>query len=124
MMINSKKTGLFILLVIFALTASTSLTYTQEAASSSESTSNTYVKIFVDGLSCPFCAYGLEKNLKKVDGASDVFISVANGYTTFKVPRENPPSQSVLSGIVEDAGFTAREITFSETPFAKEKEEE
>lgn len=83
----------------------------------------TYVKIQVDGLSCPFCAYGLDKNLKKIDGASEVFISVVKGYTTFQVPVEKLPAKKELTKIVEDAGFTAREITFAKEPFAKEEEE-
>jgi len=81
-----------------------------------------YVKIEVDGLSCPFCAYGLEKNLKKVDGAKDVYISVKEGYTTFVVPGDSQPSEDTLTKIVEDAGFTARKISYSETPFVKDDE--
>jgi len=80
----------------------------------------TYVRIDVDGLSCPFCAYGMEKNLKKVKGAKQVYISVQDGYTTFNVPKDKQPTEEALTKIVEDAGFTARKIRFSPTPFKKD----
>ena len=34
------------------------------------------VTVQVDGLSCPFCAYGLEKRLKKVENVADLSIQV------------------------------------------------
>ena len=37
------------------------------------------VTIEVDGLSCPFCAFGLEKRLSKVEGVQDVKIFVDEG---------------------------------------------
>lgn len=76
-----------------------------------------YVKVEVDGLACPFCAYGLEKKLKKIEGVSDVFIEIQNGFATFNIPAAKIPSQESLTKIVEDAGFKARKVTFSEQPF-------
>jgi len=35
--------------------------------------------IQVDGLSCPFCAYGLEKHLKKIKGVKYVEINMKSG---------------------------------------------
>ena len=34
------------------------------------------VTVGVDGMSCPFCAFGVEKRLKKVDGAGSVKVAV------------------------------------------------
>jgi copper chaperone CopZ len=79
-----------------------------------------YVKIRVDGLSCPFCAYGLEKKLKKVKGSKDVFIELEAGVATFNVAKDKVPTQDELETIVKDAGFTPKEIDFSENPFSKE----
>jgi copper chaperone CopZ len=114
----SKKYGLSLLIVIFGLLSSANVVSAQETSS------YTYIKIQVDGLSCPFCAYGLEKNLKKVKGASELFISIVNGYTTFQVSKEKLPTENELTKIVEDAGFTARKITFSEKSFAKEEDDD
>ena len=77
-----------------------------------------YVKIEVDGLACPFCAYGIEKNLKKVKNAKDVQVFLKGGYATFQVPSDEVPSKEALEKIVEDAGFQARKIIFSDKVFA------
>ena len=37
------------------------------------------VSVQVDGLSCPFCAYGLEKKLRKVENVASIEIRVNEG---------------------------------------------
>ncbi len=37
------------------------------------------VSVQVDGLSCPFCAYGLEKKLRKVENVARIEIRVDEG---------------------------------------------
>ncbi len=81
-----------------------------------------FVSIKVDGLSCPFCAYGLEKKLKKIDGAKEVFIDLEAGEATFRIDREKKPTEEKLQKIVKDAGFVPRKITFSEIKRKKEDE--
>ena len=88
-----------------------------------ETTEKVYIKIEVDGLSCPFCAYGLEKKLKKVTGSKDIIIELTAGEATLNVPKDEQPTKEELETIVKDAGFTPREITFSDNPF-KTKEGE
>jgi len=69
------------------------------------------VTVRVDGLACPFCAYSLEKNLKRLDGVAEIAVSVAGGAAVL-TPA---PGQTVdllgIPGAVEDAGFTPRAIT-------------
>lgn len=76
-----------------------------------------YVKIEVDGLACPFCAYGLEKKLKKIEGIEDLYIELQEGSATFNIPSTKIPSEERLIKIVADAGFKARKVTFSKQPF-------
>ena len=83
----------------------------------------TYVKIEVKGLSCPFCAYGLEKKLKEIDGATNIEIDIKEGVATFTVAKEKQPDEKQLRKVVKDAGFTAGEITFSTTPFTTTKDD-
>ncbi len=68
-----------------------------------------HYEVQVDGLACPFCAYGLEKKLKKLPGATNVQIELNAGRAAFDVV-----SGVLLPGPVEnsvrDAGFTARDI--------------
>jgi len=88
-----------------------------------ESNGKTYLEIRVDGLSCPFCAYGLEKKLKKLDGAANLRIELEEGIVRLEVPTDKKPSKEDLSKIVTDAGFTPREIKFSDTPFRKKADD-
>ncbi|HDY68801.1 MAG TPA: copper chaperone [Candidatus Scalindua sp.] len=112
-----KSVAISISMLIIALFATT---YTINAQ---DTTDTVYIKIMVDGLSCPFCAYGLEKKLKQVAGSKDVFIKLAEGEATMSVPKGKEPTKEELETIVKDAGFTPREITFSDKPF-KTKEDE
>jgi len=92
-------------------------------AQTKSETDKTYIKIEVDGLSCPFCAYGLEKKLKNIDGSKDVSIQLEEGEVTMSVPLVKKPTEEELRKIVKDAGFTPKEISFSKTPFKTKKDE-
>ena len=109
MKINIRTINVYLLLSLFGMVFLSNAAVAQDQV--------VYIKIEVDGLSCPFCAYGLEKNLKKIKEAKDVYISVKDGYTTFSVPKNSSPSEEDLKVIVENAGFATRKIIFSETPF-------
>jgi len=67
--------------------------------------------IAVDGLSCPFCTYGLEKNLKKVDGIKTVRIDMKTGKATVVLKPDAHVDDAALKEAVKKAGFTARKIT-------------
>ncbi len=67
--------------------------------------------IQVDGLSCPFCAYGLEKHLKKVKGVEGVDINMKSGKATVTLKSGAQVNDDALSAAVTKAGFTARGIT-------------
>ena len=66
--------------------------------------------IQVDGLSCPFCAYGLEKNLKKVKGIESVDIDMKTGKATVIIQSDMHVDNQALRQAVKKAGFTARDI--------------
>ena len=42
----------------------------------------------VDGLGCPFCAYGLEKKFKEFKGIKNVKIDIETGDFSFSYPAE------------------------------------
>lgn len=69
------------------------------------------VEMRVDGLACPFCAYGLEKKLKDVPGVSEVEIRVDEGLVRLKAKEGESIDVDRLKPAVKDAGFTPREIT-------------
>ncbi len=70
----------------------------------------TGVTVRVDGLSCPFCAYSLEKKLKEVDGVENLVINVDEGVATFGLAEGQGADFDVLAKVVKKAGFTPRGI--------------
>lgn len=71
----------------------------------------------VDGLACPFCAYGLEKKLKKVESVEKLKIDVESGRVDLTLKGDARLGGgdglglvSVARKAVKDGGFTAREI--------------
>jgi len=63
-------------------------------------------EIQVDGLGCPFCAYGLEKKFKEFKGIDNVEIEIETGNFTFDYPSEKNLSMADVEGQVEKAGYT------------------
>lgn len=66
----------------------------------------------VNGLSCPFCAYGLEKKLKNLDGVTDVAVLLEEGKVQLKVAEGTQLSEKQIQKATKNAGFTAKKITF------------
>ena len=63
--------------------------------------------IKVDGLGCPFCAYGLEKKFKEFKDIDDVNIEMETGVFTFTYPSDQPLSVEKVESQVGAAGYTA-----------------
>lgn len=63
-------------------------------------------QVQVDGLGCPFCAYGLEKKFKEFKGIKDVAIDIETGDFTFAYPAEKALSLDAVEKQVEKAGYT------------------
>ncbi len=73
-------------------------------------------KLRVDGLACPFCAYGVEKNLSKYEGVKDVEISVNEGVSRVTTEDDANFTEEVARKLIEDAGFTLRGFEILEAP--------
>lgn len=48
-------------------------------AEAGEELADAHVILEVDGMSCPFCAYGLEKRLREIEAIEDLVIRVSDG---------------------------------------------
>lgn len=68
---------------------------------------NQYV-LGVDGLACPFCAYGIEKRLNKVDGVTDVQVDVADSVVRVTLQEGKTLTEEQAGQAVKEAGFTLR----------------
>jgi len=60
----------------------------------------------VDGIGCPFCAYGLDKKFKKVEGLKKFGIDMEEGLVSFEVPSKEMLTANAVIKIVDDAGYT------------------
>lgn len=60
----------------------------------------------VDGLACPFCAYGIEKELKATDGVAGIDIDINAGTVTVTMEEGAAMTEARAAQVVEDAGFT------------------
>lgn len=88
-------------------TASTISFHTALAA---ESTTNSAAphnyKIVVDGLACPFCAYGIEKQINAIKGVQNVQTDIASETVTVTMAPGATLSKDAAAKAVKDAGFT------------------
>jgi len=64
----------------------------------------------VDGLGCPFCAYGLEKKFKDFESIDDVEIEIETGKFTFSYPAHDGLTMEQVEKQVEAAGYTAVDV--------------
>jgi len=70
------------------------------------------IRIRVDGLSCPFCAYGLEKKLLEIEGVNAIEISIDDGVALLTLDKGTGIAEETIRKEVKDAGFTPREIVY------------
>ncbi len=71
----------------------------------------TRYELRVDGLACPFCAYGIEKKLNAIDGVDEVDIDLNSGLVTVDVIEGTSLNDSQMTKLFNDAGFTYRSMT-------------
>jgi copper chaperone CopZ len=67
----------------------------------------------VDGLGCPFCAYGIEKNLTDIDGVERVEVDIRKGLVLVTMDENKTLSEALANEKVKDAGFTLRAFSSS-----------
>ncbi len=68
------------------------------------------VTIRVDGLTCPFCAYGLEKRVKKISAVKKSVINIKKGTMELLPKAGQHIDLDDVREAVKKGGFTPREI--------------
>jgi copper chaperone CopZ len=63
-----------------------------------------------DGLACPFCAYGIEKQLTRIDGVESVETDVKSGTVVITMKPGATLDEADANRAVEAAGFSMREF--------------
>ena len=69
------------------------------------------VIIKVEGMFCPFCTYGVEKRLRKLEETGDVQIDLATGEAIVTLKQEAEFIEAHFDVAIEKAGFTHSGIT-------------
>lgn len=67
-------------------------------------------QIEVAGLSCPFCAYGIEKKLTAIVGVERVETNIRAGTVTVTMKDGTRLDRATAERAVKAAGFTLKEI--------------
>ncbi len=80
-----------------------------------------YYEVKVDGLGCPFCAFGLEKKFKSIKGIKDIEIDLEEGLMVFYLPPEKTMSIEDVEERVDKAGYTATLTKIKRADGTKEK---
>lgn len=67
--------------------------------------------IHVDGLACPFCAYGIEKRLRKVEGVTEIQVDIAESVVRVTLQEGRTLTEEQARQAVREAGFTLRSFS-------------
>ena len=67
------------------------------------------LEINVDGMTCAFCVYGVEKNLGKLDGVDEVAVSLESKKARVVMRAGVSADEEKIREIIRDAGFTPAE---------------
>ncbi|NIQ96378.1 MAG: heavy-metal-associated domain-containing protein [Desulfuromonadales bacterium] len=68
------------------------------------------VEVSVDGMSCPFCAFGVEKKLRGIDGVGFVTIDMQSGTATIHAAKGVSVDASRVPNAIREAGFTLGKV--------------
>ena len=66
--------------------------------------------LYVDGLACPFCAYGIEKELAGLAAVNRVEIDINRGVVLVTLEEGASITEALFRKAVHNAGFTLRKV--------------
>ena len=103
------------LAMALALTGALTLTATgasaQEPAAADDGPRT--IEVTILGMVCPFCSYGVQPKMKRLDGIADIDIDLEEGLATLTVADGKDLSNELLIKTVKDAGFEVAKISRS-----------
>jgi len=92
-------------LILFIGVFITTLIFYQHAFAEIQS-----VEMQVDGMTCPFCVYGIEKKLKALQEVTDASSNLKTGIVDIKLEGDGKLDIEKLNKAVHDSGFTPGRI--------------
>jgi mercuric ion binding protein len=72
--------------------------------------SSTQYEMRVDGLACPFCAYGIEKKFKAIEGTANINVDLDKGLVSVDLVEGRRFTDAQMKQLFEDSGFTFRSM--------------
>lgn len=66
--------------------------------------------LYVDGLACPFCSYGVEKKIGGLKGVEKVEIDIENGRVVVTLADGATLDEATAKQAIDEAGFTLRKF--------------
>lgn len=91
-----KPAGLALGLILFAATTALAETHAY--------------KLYVDGLACPFCAYGVEKKVGGLEGVKGIEIEIDDGVVAVTMAAGARLDEATARQAIDEAGFTLRKF--------------
>lgn len=76
------------------------------------------VTVTVEGLACPFCAYGIEKKLKRVEGVRSIDIEMNRGVVILVAEKGRSVNIGQIPVAVKDSGFSFSQMKVKVTGIA------
>jgi len=70
----------------------------------------THYEMRVDGLACPFCAYGIEKKLKAIEGTTNINVALDKGLVSVDMGEGKALTEEQMKKLFNDSGFTYRSM--------------
>lgn len=86
------------------------LAFSLSLAAATASAAPVGYRLQVDGLACPFCAYGIEKKLGVLEGVQRVETRIKDGAVIVIMRDGATLDEATLKRAVKDAGFSLRKI--------------
>ncbi len=65
-------------------------------------------RLYVDGLACPFCAYGVEKKVGGLEGVEKLDIDIDVGVVAVTMAEGATLDEAAAKRAVDEAGFSLR----------------
>ncbi len=62
--------------------------------------------VIVEGMACPFCAFGIEKRLKRVEGVGSIEVSLTESSASMSASDEGSIDVASIPEAIREAGFT------------------
>ena len=97
-------------IVWFAMALAWIAALTAVPSRSASAGNQTVIVAQVNGMSCPFCAYGLRKELLTVPGVKDVHVSLAKSQATIIVDSGGTVTDAQIRHAIREAGFSPGRI--------------